>query len=187
MNWYWDYAEQVRANRALLAMGEHGRWLRPATGALAAFAAVSIVLIAFASSDERARMASSLLPLVFVVGCVLAFCRYSAIMSFAQAYRDTPDAQRPITVTISDDGYHTASHSASRGHPWTDFRGARETNEFVFLLLTGRGSFYIPRRIFGVEDDLLAVRAILRAHLAERARLMDAGAIDPHPSAAPSS
>jgi hypothetical protein len=180
---YWDYDESIRAGRALLAFREGPRWLRAAWWALAAAAVLSLAMIATAPAGERGTRASNLLPLLFATACALAFYRYAVLTDQAYAFRETPDADRPITVTIADEGYTTASYSGSMTHPWTDFRGARETDEFILILFRGRGAYYIPRRAVPA-DDADPIRGLLHEQFGPEARLMDAPAADPHPSVA---
>ncbi|HYW12210.1 MAG TPA: YcxB family protein [Longimicrobium sp.] len=180
---YWDYDVSIRAGRALLAFREGPRWLRAAWLALAAAAVLSLVMIAIAPAEERGTRASNLLPLLFATACGLAFFRYALLTDRAYAFREMPDADRPITVTITDEGYTTASYSGSGTHPWTAFRGARETDEFILILFRGRGAYYIPKRA-APADDLDPIRALLRGQFGQEARLMDAPAADPHPSVA---
>lgn len=177
---YWEYDESIRAGRALLAFREGPRWMRPVGWALAAAAVASLVLIATAPAAERGTLASNLLPLLFASACGLAFYRYAMLTDRAYAFRETPDADRPITVTIADEGYTTASYSGSGTHPWTHFRGVRETDEFILLLFQGRGAYYVPKRAVPT-DDLGPIRGILRQQFGDEARLMDTPAADPHP------
>lgn len=179
---YWEYDESVRAGRALLAFRAGPRWLRPAWWTLGTAAVAALGMIATAPPGERGTLASNLLPLLFAIACGLAFYRAALLTDRAYAFRETPDADRPLTVTLADAGYTTASYSGSATHPWTDFRGVRETDEFILLLFHGRGAYYIPKRAVP-SDDLEPIRGILRAQFGDAARLMDAAAADPHPAA----
>jgi hypothetical protein len=179
-NWYWDYDENVRAGHAMLGMREGPRWLRPAGWALAAATVAALLAIATAPAGERGRLASNLLPLLFAVACGLAFYRFAILTDRAYAFMETPDSERPITVTVADEGYTSASYSGAGTHPWTEFRGVRETDEFILLLFQGRGAYYFPKRAVPA-DDLEPIRRILRDQFGERARLMDTPVPGAHP------
>jgi hypothetical protein len=196
-NWYWESGENIRAQRVLQDVAEEPRWPFVARWALAAGAVESLLLIAGAPGTEQGRLALLLLPVLFA--CAYALFSFSeGLFAPAHAYwekpaewSDLPDlfqkgpnAEHPITVTISDEGYSTDSHRGPGGRAWKYFQGVRETDEFLLFLLEGRGGHYIPKRAVPA-DGLEAIRGILRTHFGERARLMSAPASPPQLQAPP--
>lgn len=190
VTWHVEDEEGIRAGRALVVLGEGPRWPTVAGWALAATAVVALVLIAGAPAEERGMLAAILLPVLIASAFTLleayamlpdrpyAFKQMPSVTDLLDTFGNTPDVEHPVTVTISDEGYATASRSGPGRHGWTHFRRVRETDEFFLLLLKGGGSYYLPKRAVPA-DDLEPIRGILRRHLGEQARLMNAPACNP--------
>jgi hypothetical protein len=75
--------------------------------------------------------------------------------------------QAEILFEIGDEGVRIKDDFVETKFQWHNFSGALVTEEFIFLVFAGNTDCYhfIPRRVFGSEEEERAFRGVLAAHL----------------------
>lgn len=98
------------------------------------------------------------IPFLYRLGARRALARY-------------PTLQGAQTIEVTDEGVRTANERADHTVGWEVVQRVVETPEFFFIYTSPRRALHIPRR--AVRDaDLQPLRALFRAKLSGRARLM---------------
>ncbi|MHB1033139.1 MAG: YcxB family protein [Pirellulales bacterium] len=151
------------------------QWLHLCAGRLIAVLGIVIVLVFAVASVlaivewiGRGAVASEppVLPLL-----MLFFAGYAAFLSrrFSRSYRNYKAIQTPITVELTEEGFHgTSAHGETR-LGWDMFQRYKESTRLFLLYQTANLFHVLPKRLFADADDVnrardLFSRKVKRGH-----------------------
>jgi YcxB-like protein len=158
-----DPAETVRASqeieRRARTRGALGLWLFwlliPLSMAISFRAPARVLLACLA-----------LMGIAVLLAAVLPAIRRRQVRN---VYAGTPALAGPQRYEFTQDGLAVSNESVSNLIRWSGFVEAAETPEFFLLYYSKKCAYYVPRRILGSEEQVDAVRRLLRERLTERA------------------
>lgn len=173
----YDRAEFVRAYHATNRHSE-SKLLRRGplvVGVLAALAAVG----GFAIHGEWGVFLMRLVPWLLIIAIwMLLFSRFLG-PTVARQYEKQQEARHPHGAAFDDDGYEATTAAGTTRRHWPAIRRAVETPEFLLMYFSKQWAYYLPKRAIPSDDELRAVRRLLREKLGARAELLDDSAPRP--------
>ena len=84
-------------------------------------------------------------------------------------YASAPALNGPQRYEFTADGLAISNAGVQNLVRWSAFVEAAETSEFFLLYYAKNCAYYLPRRIMGTEEQVDAVRRLLRERLGDRA------------------
>jgi hypothetical protein len=93
------------------------------------------------------------------------------LLNVWQYRRMNPSVNGPQTFRVHDDGLEISGASYDTKLNWEAISRARESDEFFLLFLSTAHAVFIPKRAFPRDEDVAAVREILRTNLGAKASL----------------
>ena len=84
-------------------------------------------------------------------------------------YASAPALHGPQRYEFTNDGLAVSNASVRNLIQWAAFVEAAETAEFFLLYYATNCAYYLPRRVMESEEQVNAVRRLLREHLGDRA------------------
>ena len=155
-----DAAEALRASRLLIWSG----WRRWLWRGFPVFVVV-LFLLAWWGGMSRAALARYAAVVVVLAVALPRVERWQ----LARGYARMPSLRVPQRFTFDAAGLRIAGAASAITLGWDAVVGARETPEFFFVLVGPRRGYYVPKRAVGGPEAEARLRALLRAHLGDRA------------------
>ena len=90
-----------------------------------------------------------IIPIIYVVKDFKPF----ADQSFAQEYKASPLLQEAQTISFSEDGIESKSKSSAGKINWNAVIKTAEIDEDFFFFTSPKIAFYIPKRVFSIEQQ----------------------------------
>jgi hypothetical protein len=114
-------------------------------------------------------VALGFVALMGVVGLIALIWPRLRKRQVRRLYASAPALNGPQRYEFTEDGLAISNASVKNLIQWSAFVEAAETKEFFLLYYAKNCAYYVPRRIMGPEEQVDAVRRLLRQHLGNRA------------------
>ncbi len=83
-----------------------------------------------------------------------------------RALRSRPSDERELRILLDAESVTVADATGNSNRlVWRSIAGRRETERYVFLELSNKSNYILPRRAWGTSEDFENVRALVAAHV----------------------
>lgn len=153
-------------------MYRRSRWLLRIIAVLAVLlAAVTLLGIGIGSDFSGTNeFLAELWPFYTVIALLAAMLPFTVWYTARRQMRSSSELAKPHVFRFDSDGFDVESAFSTGRCRWEALFEARELKELLLLYRSKDVFHLLPKRAFGSEDELGAMRALLREKLGDRAR-----------------
>jgi hypothetical protein len=134
------------------------------TVAVGALALLMLFSLAGSFMDRRAEFISNLLPLIYVAIAWIALLYGAPYLSARSQFKGNPSSKGPITLEVSEEGFHTKSQFSDSNIGWGAIVGFVEMKTIFAIFPAPRIFYPIPKRAF-TPDQLTEFRQLLKQNI----------------------
>src|SRR5574341_830173 len=174
--WTWSAREHARVSTWLLRE-QFATWYWRLAGWLFLVFLVGAMVIGVVVTEDRPAALIGLIPWLVLIAFWLAFARWgSGWLQAWSARRLDPNLAHPFEHVLAEDGLHVHTHTANTDLKWAGLYKVTELPDLFLFYYNKRCAYYLPKRVIPSPNELQAVREFIRAHVGDRAHLLQAAA-----------
>jgi hypothetical protein len=161
----------------LLLREQFGAWYWQVTGWLFLLLLSGSLIFAVVVSQDRPAVLIALVPWLLLILLWLSFARWgTGWLQAWNAKRLDPNTAHPFEHVLAESGIQVHAHTTSTDLKWIGVYKVMEMPDLFLFYYNKRCAHYLPKRAIASAAELQAVRAFIRAHVPERAHLLEPAA-----------
>ena len=126
-----------------------------------------LISIAQLTANPISVALGTVTPAIIIAVCWTVFLLWGPGLSARRQFKNSPSAQGPTTIEVSESGLHLQSSNVDSNVAWSAYFGWTEDKSVFVLMPQPRICFPIPKRAFSSEQ-IEHFRDILRRNIGKK-------------------